>query len=91
MSRLGKTVLNRSSWILSIGEELDYEENSDCHVGELLESLELMNDVVWLITGLSYESRVYRLNGSGNKVLGIGFYNSGEHTKGSDSHRIREK
>lgn len=46
MSRLGKTVLNRSSWILSISEELDYEENSGCHVGELLESLELMNDVV---------------------------------------------
>lgn len=78
--------MNRSCWILSIGEELDYEENIDCRIGELLESLQLMNDMVWLITGLSYESRVYILNGSGNKLLGIGFYNSGEHTKGSDSH-----
>lgn len=80
MSRLVKIVMTRS-----ISEELDYEENIDCQVGELLERLELMNDRVWLITGLSYESCVYRLNGSMNTLLRIGFYNSGEHTKDFDS------
>lgn len=69
----------------SISEEIDYEENIDCHVGELLESLELKNDRVWLIIGLCYESCVYRMNGSVNALLRIGFYNSGEHTKGFDS------
>lgn len=42
----------------SISEELDYEENIDCHVGELLERLELKNDRVWLIIGLCCESCV---------------------------------